>query len=185
MLGYFHNAGYHTLSGADFVGLFRLDAPPDPTYMPFFAEIVRTRRVVALEEQELVRRSLVLLRQHLRRRPHDNPIPRFGRAFAADLEELKDRGLPAYHLYAFATIRQLGAAFELGAAYLRWIGERGEADLEPSIAAFDAVSAASKSLILKAARAVGAKKTVDLAPMLGELETQWDGGMRHLAARFA
>ena len=182
-LGYFHNAGYHALHDVDFAGLFRLDSPPDPAYMPFFAELVRTRRVVKLEPRELVRRSIGLLRKHLVRRPHDNPIQRFARAFAADIDVLQRRGLAAYHLYAFATIRQLGAAFELGAAYLRWLGARGVDDVEPAAVAFDGISTTSKALILKAARAVGARKPMDVAPMLHDIAARWDVGMRHLGAR--
>src|SRR6185503_9227290 len=33
-LGYFHNAAYYELSGDDFVGLFRVGAPPDPAFLP-------------------------------------------------------------------------------------------------------------------------------------------------------
>src|SRR5258708_850578 len=32
VLRYFHNSSYHALSGDDFVGLFRLDTAPDPTF---------------------------------------------------------------------------------------------------------------------------------------------------------
>jgi hypothetical protein len=183
-LGYFHNAGYHLLSDADFVGLFRLDVPPDPTHMPFFAELVRTRRVRRLEEQELVRRATSMLRKHLARRPAENPIHSFGRAFVDDVGRLRESGLAAYHVYAFATIRQLGAAFELAAHYLRWLGERGVTHLEPSAQAFDAISSTSKSLILKTARAVSAKKALDLTDMLHDLETQWSVGMDNLEQRY-
>ncbi len=183
-LGYFHNSSYHVLEGADFVGLFRLDAAPDPTFMPFFAELVRTKRVVRHEPRALVSRSVALLKKHLARRPDQNPIPRFAETFKADIERLKSEGLAAYHLYAFATIRQLGAAFEFAALYLRWLERNGEGDLEPSALAFDAISSVSKSLVLKAARAVGAKKDVDLSSMLHEIESQWTSGMTHLAKRY-
>jgi hypothetical protein len=184
VLGYFHNSSYHELRDADFVGLFRLDLPPDPTFMPFFAELVRTRRVVRLEQQTLVNRSVALMKKHLARRPESNPIPRFATAFKADVEKLKGEGLAAYHTYAFATIRQLGAAFEFGALYLRWLETHGEKDLEPAAKAFDAISQAAKSLILKTARAVGAKKDVDLSGMLGEIESQWETGMGVLVKRY-
>jgi len=183
-LGYFHNASYHVLRDADFVGLFRLDAPPDPTFMPLFAERVRTRRVVRLETHALVERSVALLCKHLARRPTENPIAPFSNRFERDIEALRDEGIEAYHQYAFATVRQLGAAFELAACYLRWLAERGAQDLEASVEAFDVISLTGKSLILKAARAVGAKKTVDFVPMLHELENQWTAGVGHLAKRF-
>ena len=76
------------------------------------------------------------------------------------------------------------AAFEFGALYLRWLEKNGETDLEPAAKAFDAISQAGKSLILKTARAVGAKKDVDLSAMLSEIETQWDAGMGHLVKRY-
>lgn len=183
VLGYFHNAGYHVLRDADFVGLFRLDTPPDAAFMPLFAELVKTERVVRLEDHALAARSLTLLKKHLSRRPTENPIARFATQLGDDLERLRGEGLEAYHLYAFATIRQLGAAFELAAVYLRWLGVRGPSDLAPSVEAFDAISTTCKSLILKAARAVASSKKVELAPMLHEIESQWAAGVTHLARR--
>jgi hypothetical protein len=183
-LGYFHNSSYHELGDADFVGLFRLDLPPDPTFMPFFAELIRTKRVVRHEPRRLAQISVALLKKHLARRPEVNPIPAFARDFKNDVEKLKGEGLAAYHTYAFATIRQLGAAFEFGALYLRWLERNGETDLETAAKAFDGISSTAKSLILKTARAVGAKKDVDLSAMLGEIQTQWDAGMGHLVKRY-
>jgi len=183
-LGYFHNSSYHTLKDTDFVGLFRLDAPPDPTFMPFFAEFVRTSRVERLEPRELVSRSTALLRKHLSRRPSDNPVTRFAAQFREDVERLKGEGLAAYHIYAFATIRQLGAAFEFASFYMRWLAKNGETGLDEAAENFGAISDTSKSLILKTARAVGAKKAVDLGPMLTEIETRWAAGIGGLARRY-
>jgi len=182
VLGYFHNSSYHALGDADFVGLFRLDAPPDPTFMPFFAEFVRTSRVRPLKDTELVPRSVELLKKHLARRPSDNPLSRFSQSFRDDVERLKSEGLSAYHVYAFATIRQLGAAFELAGLYLRWLARHGERGLDESAADFAAISDTSKSLILKTARAVGAKKAVDLGSMLSEIEQRWADGTGRLAS---
>ncbi len=130
VLGYFHNSGYHRLEGADFVQLFRLDAPPDPTYMPFFAEFVRLDRLKRLEPAALLASSLQVLRRHLGRLPQENPIARFGDRFADDVAWMQREGLGAYHAWAFATLRQLGAAFELGAYYTRWLSAHGETGLE-------------------------------------------------------
>jgi hypothetical protein len=184
VLGYFHNSGYYALGNADFAGLFRLDAPYDATFMPLFAEFVRTSRVKSLQTAELVARSIELLKKHLARRPVDNPVARFSKQFREDVERLKVEGLPAYHAYAFATIRQLGAAFELGALYLRWLANHGESGLEESTRDFAEISGTSKSLILKAARAVGAQKDVDLTSMLSEIERRWAAGTGRLASRY-
>jgi hypothetical protein len=183
-LGYFHNSSYHALRDADFVGLFRVGAPPDPTFMPLFAEFVRVSRLRLLNGGELVARSVDVLKKHLGRRPTQNPLTRFSATFQEDVERLKHEGLAAYHVYAFATIRQLGAAFELAKLYLRWLATRGESGLDEIAADFAAISDTSKSLILKTARAVGAKKAVDLGPMLTEMERRWDAGTGRLASRY-
>jgi hypothetical protein len=92
-LGYFHNAGYYTLEGADFVGLFRLDLPPDPTFMPLFAEFMRVDRVERLPAPELAQRSIAILRRELSHRPATNPLTAFKHAFVKDVERLKGVGL--------------------------------------------------------------------------------------------
>jgi hypothetical protein len=183
-LGYFHNRGYHTLDGADFVGLFRLDCPVDPTYMPFFAEFVRIDRRRNLEPQALRRASLGVLHKHLARLAPTNPIARFRQRFATDLMWMQSVGLSAYHPWAFATLRQLGAAFELAAVYVRWLTNIGEVGLEPSAVAFDGISGAAKTLVLKTARAVNTRASFDPSEMLGDAERGWDIGTRLLVERY-
>jgi hypothetical protein len=183
-LGYFHNSGYHRLEAADFMGIFRVDLPPDPTYMPFFAEFVRIDRRKHLEPQALRSASLTVLRKHLARVPPTNPLLRFADRFSADLAWMQSEGLAAYHGWAFATLRQLGAAFELGAVYVRWLTSAGETGLQPSAAAFDSISSTAKTLILKTARSVNTKKPFDAAGMLGEAARAWDTGMQLLVERY-
>lgn len=183
-LGYFHNAGYYVLEGADFVGLFGLDAPRDPKALPLFAELVRLKRARALPTQELVAHSLELLGVHLKRRPEDNPVARFAARFPRELERLREEGLGAYHAYAFASSRQLGSAFELAGAYLRWLGQNGVDGLDESAAHCDTISTTAKSLILKGARAVNARRPADVAPMMDAMASAWDGIMGALAPRF-
>jgi uncharacterized protein DUF1839 len=178
-LGYFHNAGYFMLDGEDFARTFRLDVPPDPAFMPLFAELVRLDRRVVRPRAELAAMSKQLLARHLARRPADNPVARFAARFARDLPELQGKGLAYYHTWAFATVRQLGAAAELAARYLEWLGDQPA----EAIAAYDAISNGAKTFILKAARAVSSKKPFDPAPQLGEWEAAWDTAMRALTSR--
>lgn len=182
-LGYFHNSSYHRLEGADFASIFRLDMPADPTHMPFFAEFVRTERLKRLEPEVLRAASLGVLRKHLARVPRTNPVARFAAKFPADLSWMQAEGLPAYHGWAFATLRQLGAAFELAAFYVRWLARGGDASLEPAAVAFDSISSTAKTLVLKTARAVNTKKPLDVAPLLAEAAVAWDTGMRLLVER--
>jgi hypothetical protein len=178
-LGYFHNAGYFALDGEDFARTFRLDVPPDPAFMPFFAELLRIDRVVRREDADLKTRSRALLAKHAARMPADNPVNRFAARFAIDLPEMQQRGLAYYHAWAFATVRQLGAAAELAAAHLDWLGD-------PSLAeageAWRGLSAGAKTFILKAARAVNAKRELDAAPVFAEWAAAWQHARDALAA---
>ncbi len=180
-LGYFHNAGYFTLEGEDFVQTFRVGFPHDPTFMPLFAETVRFDRLVKRSDADLLARSQALWRKHLPRVPATNPVTRFQQRFERDLPLLHERGLAHYHAWAFATTRQLGAAFELAASNLRWMQSLGAAGLEESLAAFDLIAANCKTFILRGARTVNSKKPFDGSVMFGEMATAWQRGLDSLA----
>lgn len=180
-LGYFHNAGYYTLEGEDFVRTFRVDAPADPEFMPLFAESVRIDRVTRRSQTALADRSLHLWRKHLQRVPATNPVDRFRERFARDLPSMHERGLAFYHAWAFATTRQLGAAFELASRNLRWLRENRVTGTNAAIEAFDAIASNCKTFILKGARAVNARKQFDGTEMFAEMSSSWQRGMAALA----
>ncbi len=179
-LGYFHNAGYYALEGEDFRQLFRVGAAPDPTFMPLFAENIRIDRVVKRPAAELRERSRALVAKHVARRPADNPVARFGKRFAGDLPWVTEKGLAFYHAWAFATVRQLGAAMELLQINVQWLEDPS---LAPAAEAFGKISATAKAFILKAARAVNAKRALDATPMFDEMAAAWQSGMDTLAQR--
>ena len=181
-LGYFHNAGYYQLEGEDFARTFRLDMPPDPTFMPLFAELVRVDGLVRRPAAELVPMSLELWRRHLARRPPANPVYRFQQRFEQDLATLQSKGLGYYHAWAFGTIRQLGAAFELAALNLKWLADNGVRGLETATAAFERISGANKTFILKGARVTNSKKPFDGGPMFEDIAQTWATGMSALEA---
>jgi hypothetical protein len=186
-LGYFHNAGYYELSGDDFVKTFRVNFTPDLAFMPLFAEAVRFDRLMKRSPEELRTMSRALAKRHLGRRPIENPVERFAKRFPKDLGWLTEEGLAFYHAWAFGTVRQLGAAFELAAVHARWLAEAGESEapLGEAAQAFDKISSTSKAFILKAARAVNSKKGPDavlpgIMPMFDEMAAAWASGMRAL-----
>lgn len=183
-LGYFHNAGYYSLEGEDFARTFRLDMQPDPTFMPFFAEFMRVDQVIRRSTQELVVMSRELWKRHLARRPTDNPVRRFQERFERDLPGIQERGLPYYHAWAFGTVRQLGAAFELAALNLQWLAANGEQRLEAAIEAFVKLSNANKTFILKGARATNSRRPFDASAIFGEMADAWVRGMEVLEARW-
>lgn len=169
-LGYFHNAGYFKLDGEDFARTFRLDMEPDPAFMPLFAELVRIDGLRVLPDAELKARSAELLAKHAGEMPTDNPIERFAARFARDLPMLQDKGLAYYHAWAFATVRQLGAAAELSALHLRWLDAHRHAT---AAAAWDKISQGAKTFILKAARAVNSRRALDASQYFDEWAQAW------------
>ena len=179
-LDYFHNASYHRLEGEDFRNLFRVGAATDPTFLPLFAEFIRIERLRRLPAAALAQASRGLLARHLSRRPASNPVARFARRFEQELPGLQQHGLAYYHLWAFGSLRQLGAAFELAALNLRWLEELDMLQAEPAAQAFELISGTCKSLVLKGARAVNAGRPLDVATPCGLMAAAWDEGMRTL-----
>ena len=177
VMGYFHNGGYHRLSGNDFANTFRLDRAADSTFMPFFAELVRFDRLARRSPQELARLSRAILIKHLARRPAANPVAAFNDRFTRDVEWLKTEGLARYHSYAFATLRQFGAAFDLGGSYLRWLEDNGQGNFAAAAAEFESMSQTTKALLLKTARAVTSSRPQGLEVMVAELAQRWSSGM--------
>lgn len=180
-LGYFHNAGYFELEGEDFRRLFRLGAGPDPAFMPLFAEVVRIDRLVRRSASELSDLSFELLQQHFAWRPRVNPFSRFAARLAQDLPAMRKEGLAFYHQWAFASVRQAGAAFELLAANLRWLAQQGYPELAEPAERFEAIGSANKTLILKGARAVNSGRPLAADDLLQGMAADWERGMAMLS----
>jgi hypothetical protein len=184
-LGYFHNAGYYELEGADFASVFRLEGHLiDPEFLPPYVEVAKLRARPPLAGRALVTASLELLAAHLARRPRDNPFRRYATRLPADLEQLAGKPLAQFHAYAFATFRQCGAAFELGGAYLRWLHANGEQGLDQIAVACDQIATTAKTLQFKTARFVNAHRPFDPEPLLDTMAARWDEAMMGLAGRY-
>jgi hypothetical protein len=184
-LGYFHNAGYYELAGDDFAGVFRLEGHlTDPEYLTPYVEVAKIRNQPPRTDRALVDGSLALLRAHLAQRPATNPFRRYAARFPGDLAWLGGEPLSFFHNYAFATLRQCGAAFELAGAYLRWLEARGESGLERAAEGCQVIATTAKALQFKTARAVNTRKPLDPAPMLDTMAAAWDETMTTLTARY-
>ena len=166
-LGYFHNAGYHTLEADDFDGLLSKTAA-----LPLYAELVKLDRLERLGDRELRRRARRLFLRDVARRPPQNPILEYQRDFARHAGWLAGGELEVFHRYAFASLRQCGAAYELAASHLRWLFT----DNPVALAAaddFDAIAVAAKAETLKLARAVQRNRAAELGPLL-DAAPRWD-----------
>jgi hypothetical protein len=184
-LGYFHNAGYYELSGKDFGGVLRLNGRLlDPEFLPPYVEVAKLDGRPQRTNRNLLESSLALLHAHLSRRPAVNPFRRYAVRFPADLEWLVREPLAHFHSYAFATLRQCGAAFELAGTYLRWLETAGERGLGSVAAGCDLIANTSKTLQFKAARGVSLGRPFDASPMIETMARAWDDTMAVLVDRY-
>lgn len=169
-LGYFHGQGYYRLTGDDFAGALRLDSQ-EPAMLPPYVEFVK-RRSGPLVGDALYERSLALLRRQVEQLPPENPFEQFKTRLAADLDWLCGAPLPTFHAYSFATLRQLGASYELASRYLSWLDEHQQLGLDQSIGAFANLSTGAKAFQFQLARAMARSKPLELAP-LDEMAATW------------
>ena len=205
-IAYFHNAGYFEAKGDDVTHLLGLEEDTSDLeaiadwrgarvaevgaaavalaegHLPLFAEFIRLDRKLARSTEELQMLALHHLASHLAFRPLTNPVRRFSARLADDLPLLRDYGLGYYHQWAFGTVRQLGAAFELAARGLAWQDAPAGSPLHAAAAAFDRLARDAKTLILKGARAVSSTKATDLSSLLDPMAQAWDEGMAALEA---
>lgn len=175
ILHYFHSAGLYALSGADYRGIFRLDAVRHDGTLPPYAEIVRFDAGEPLRGDALRRAARRLLRRHLERRPRTNPFERFGDQLIGGLPALLEGDLDDFHAYAFATVRMAGSAFEVAADHAAWL--LGDA-AEPASAAMREIVAGCKSLSFRLAR----RRAFDAAPRIETLACAWQRAMSGLEA---
>ena len=168
-LGYFHNGSYFNLTGEDFDKTFWLTG--EAPILPPYAELIHIDRAVARDPDTLRTLSRDLLDEHFSWRPANNPIERFRVRFAADLTELHSAGMPTYHKWAFAGLRQLGAASDLAAEYLRW--QWADAAPANAIEALERLANLAKILTLKSARAAHSGRSLDADASFDEMASAW------------
>ena len=184
-MGYFHNQAYHWVTGSDFEQLFFLGIEADSRVLPPYVEYVKQRNRAPLSAAELLAESLHCFRFQLRNLPEQNPFAAFKERFASDFSDLSKIDIEYFHRYSFATLRQYGACFELCKTYLEWLRDQGEGGdvIAGAIAAYDAISKASKVLQFQLARAISRKKPLDLSP-LDEMGNQWQQAVDGLRSHF-
>lgn len=181
VLEYFHNAGYFRLEGEDFDGLFQRHlTESDAPFLPYteFAKLPAT----PCDEDSIRRESLRLLSMHFRRRPRENPIKAFARVFPMQVEAVAERPFGFFHKYAFNTLRQLGANFELAQSHFTWLGNAvGRShDFEEAAVAASRISEVAKTVQFQLARAVTRKKFDPLVSALDPAIDAWDQLMESL-----
>jgi hypothetical protein len=184
-LGYFHNAGYYTLSGDDFDGIFQLGAhAPAGVALAPYTEFAKLDNIVRSKPDKLMSSASWLTSAYVKRLPSTNPVIRYHERFMRDIEWLQEHDLQTFHQYAFATLRQCGARAELAATFIRWLGACEQVPVEAMARGFDAIANGAKTLQFKVARAVATKKPFDAEPIFDDMANGWELGTVLLNRRY-
>ncbi len=179
-LGYFHNAGYFELEGEDFAGALGIGVD-DPARLPPYVELVRLERL--RPDGPSLAEVVSLTRQHLTRRPPDNPIARMAKRIESDRSALEGLGIDYFHEYAFGTCRQCGASADVAATFVDWLDARDGGGLQPASESFRRVAEGAKTLQFGLARVISGRR-FDVQATLGEMANAWDGAMDVLGERY-
>lgn len=178
---YFHNAGYFALAGVDYDGA--MQRPPRSSDLLFpYAEFVKLARHDKTAPHALARR---LLRKHVALAPVSNPVRAFSRRLAQEIDALAARDPSFFHKYAFNTLRQLGANFELLGSHLEWLSRDDGSDFAESIEGCRKLSAGAKSFQFQLARATARKRVEGATAALNELANAWDRTLSGLRSALA
>lgn len=177
---YFHGPGLWILEGEDYDGIFG-PAGGQAGALPLFpyTEFVKFE---APEAEDVPGAARDLLRRHLANRPAKNPLAAYRAVFDAHAAELAGRDPAYFHVYAFNTLRQLGANFELLATHLDWLRGHGDQGLETAISAAAGIASGAKTMQFKLARAMARGRFEGLAEMLGPMVEAYDVVMAGLGA---
>jgi hypothetical protein len=178
-LEYFHNAGFFTLDGEDYDGVFtKLPQQQRDGILFPYVEFVHFDGT-ALKGQAPHSAAFARLRQHYARRPMRNPVRAFAKVIGVQAEAVAKRAPDFFHAYAFNTLRQLGANFELCGGHLAWLFPAGDA--ENAISACKAISGGTKSLQFQLARAVARKRFSGLEEALAPVADAYDALFENIA----
>ncbi len=181
-LGYFHNAGYFELDGDDFDGVFQRGSHADPEKLAPYVEVIRLDRLLR-DDAGLLGRALDLAREHLARRPPDNPITAMGARILGDVPWLATEDLETFHLYAFGTCRQCGASSEMAASFVDWLNHHDGPGTESAADDLRAVAEGAKALQFALARVVRGRRA-DLDSILGPMADRWERAVGTLECRY-
>lgn len=180
-MDYFHNGGFFHVEGDDFDGLFHRGACQEELpFLPYteFAKFPEKW----MDERTTREVAITLIRRHFARRPSTNPIAAFATVFPKQVEAIAERPFGFFHKYAFNTLRQVGANFELLASHLEWLlPNTTEHEREQALK----ISETAKSVQFQLARAVARRKFEPLAGALAPAAEAWDSLMEGLGKQLA
>lgn len=182
---YFHNDGYFSLEGDDYDGIFGQWSDVPAGGLPLFPYAEFVKFDVTQPARDRAAAALGLLVHHLRRRPKRNPIAAYAAAFERHAEALAHRPPEYFHTYAFNTLRQVGANFELLGTHLNWLDSQRGLFLAEAEAAANTIAEGVKVMQFRLARAMARQRFDGMAEAIAPMAQAWDSLMAMLDERLA
>src|SRR5262249_37565815 len=155
----------YEIEGDNYRNALRIGREFSVDVLPPYIEFVRGDRVAPCPADELRAAAAELLAVQVERLPAENPVRRFGDRLEADLPRLLD-DQDAYHLYAFATVRQCGAAWEAAGTFFDWLADGDGGTYARAADMYNALAGSAKTLLFKLARASATGRALDPAPAI-------------------
>ena len=182
VLRYMHGATGGEVTGRDLDALLAPSASSGQL-LPC-VQLVKLDRLAPRSEAERAQVGIALAHFHGTRFPARNPV----RAFADSLRVHGGlfAGGDAEHCqrWAFATLHQCGAAFEVGADVCAWLAQHGE-PVGNAVSHLRLVARNARSLHQRLVRLPLQSKLPDVAQTLSDMARSWDDAMAVLRPRYA
>jgi len=181
-LRYMHGATSAQVGGDDLDSL--ITAGIGGAQLPPRAQVVKLDRLLRRTAIERAQLGVALARFHGTRLPLVNPVRVFGDALRAHGAWLAGGDAEHYQRWAFATLHQCGAAFEIAADVCGWLVEHGEpiADAVPRLRT---VSRLARSLHQRLVRVSQSGRMPDVSQTLDDMAHAWDEAMAILKPRYS
>jgi hypothetical protein len=173
-LRYLHGASGAEVGGRDLDAL--LTAGIGSAQLPPAAWIVKLDRMSTRTPAERVHIGVALARLHGTRIPAQNPVRAFGEALRSHGAWLTGGDDDHYQRWAFATLHQCGAAFELAADVCAWLGSHGQ-PVESAVAPLRSVSHSARVLHQRLVRVPQSGRMPDVAHTVEDMARSWDDAM--------
>ncbi|MCC7053378.1 MAG: DUF1839 family protein [Gemmatimonadaceae bacterium] len=181
-LRYIHGAFGGSVGGEDLDAL--LEAGIGSAQLPPTARVVKLDRLTPRSASERAQVGIALARFHATRLPARNPVRGFADALRPHSGWLSGGDAEHYQRWAFATLHQCGASFEIGADVCAWLAQHGE-PVMGAVPHLRMVSQAARALHQRLVRVPQSGRMPDVSQTVDDMARSWDDAMAILRPHFA
>jgi Domain of unknown function (DUF1839) len=181
-LRYLHGAAGGDVAGEDLDAL--ITAGIGSAQLAPFTQLVKLDRMAPRTTAERGILGVALARLHATRLPVRNPVRAFADALRSHGAWLSGGDSEQYQRWAYATLQQCGAAFELGADVCAWLAQHNE-PVGDAVAPLRLVSRSARVLHQRLVRVSQSGRMPDVSQTMEDMASAWDVAMAVIRPRYA